>query len=97
MTYNLNLKSSEPCDVYIAARNQNLVALVTEANARYAVSLGTTDSADFTVMCDNHAFTRQALSVVAVNDLVLVDGVACYATDIDLEGEKVICDELSRN
>lgn len=95
MTYNLELKSTEPCDLYIAARKEKVVALVVESSSRYAVLLGKTDAADFTVLCDAHSFSRPGVSVLVVNDLALVDGTACYATTVSDEEEEVINNALS--
>ena len=95
MTFTLELRSMEPCDVYIVARDEMLLALVAESQCVYAKVLGSPEGLNFTVVCRKHEFTHKTLEVKVVDDLVLVDGAACYSVLLNDYNEEVIVSELS--
>ena len=77
----LNLKTDEPCDVYLVANSQkrSLTAVVCESRDVYQRLLQTDyEGPDVSLLCSKHEFLHRQLQVVVSEDLGLVDGASCY-------------------
>lgn len=82
MTYKITLPTDEPCDIYLAAKQQVLYCVVATSTSVWKNVLGAYESsAEFVLGCSKHSFAHDTLEVYAIDDFALIDGSACYTVE----------------
>lgn len=102
MDYSLNLRTQEPCDIFLVVRDRLklpgkvLLAIVVESRTAYSEVLDqNVGFEDLTLSCAKHKFSHQKLMVTVVEDFALVDGAACYESELSPVAKEVMDNALS--